>query len=61
MDAHEPRVEDRVTRGDVVGAIIAGTICLAAVVLAVTFFDMRNRPSAVTSVPMGAPASPLTP
>jgi hypothetical protein len=57
MDAQEPRIEDRATRGDVVGAIIAAGICLAAVVLAVTFFDMRNRPSAVTSVPMGAPSS----
>ena len=32
-DAQEPRIEDRVTRGDFVGAIIAGAICLAAVAL----------------------------
>ena len=53
MDAQEPRIEDRVTRGDCVGAIIAGAICLAAVALGVTFMD---RPSAATSVPIGAPA-----
>jgi hypothetical protein len=53
MDAQEPRIEDRPTHGDFVGAIIAGAICLAAVALGVTFMD---RPSAATSVPIGAPA-----
>jgi hypothetical protein len=49
MDAQEPRIEDRVTRGDFVGAIIAGAICLAAVALGVTFItNQRDRPSAVT-------------
>jgi len=57
MYAQEPRIEDRVTRGDFVGAIIAGAICLAAVALGVTFItNQRDRPSAVTSVPIGAPA-----
>ena len=56
MDAQEPRIEDRVTRGDFVGAIIAGAICLAAVVLGVTFItNQRDRPSAVTSVLMLRP------
>jgi hypothetical protein len=60
MDARESRVEDRATRGDVVGAIIASVICIAAVVLSVTFLDTRNNPSAVTSVPMAAPPSSFT-
>jgi len=34
MDAREPRIEDRVTRGYFVGTIIAGAVCLAAVALA---------------------------
>ena len=56
MDAQELRIEDRVTRGDFVGAIIAGAICLAAVALSMTFMtNQRERPSAVTSVPIGAP------
>ena len=49
MNAQEPRIEDWATWGDVVGAIIAGAICIGAVALAVTFFDMRDRPSALTS------------
>ena len=58
MDAQEPRIEDRATWGDIVGAIIAGAICLGAVALSLTFIDMRNRPSALTSVPMDARSSP---
>ena len=47
MDAQEPRIEDRPTHGDFVGAIIAGAICLAAVALGVTFItNQRDRPSA---------------
>jgi hypothetical protein len=61
MNAQEPRIEDRVTWGDVIGAIIAGAICLGAVALAVTFIDMRDRPSAITTAPTGPLSSPLTP
>jgi hypothetical protein len=48
MNAQEPRIEERATWGDVVGAIIACAICFGAVALTVTFVDMR--PSALTSV-----------
>ena len=58
MNAEEPRIEDRATWGDVVGAIIAGAICLGAVALSLTFIDMRDRPSALTLVPMDARSSP---
>jgi hypothetical protein len=58
MNAQEPRFEDRATRGDVVGAIIASAICLGAVVLSLTFIDMRDRPSAWTSAPTNT-RSPL--
>jgi hypothetical protein len=53
MDSREPRVEHRVTRGDVVGATMAVAICIAAIVLAVTLID-RNRLSAEILVPTGA-------
>ena len=62
MDS-EPRVEHPVTRGDVVGAIMAVAICSAAIVLAVTLID-RNRLSADIPIPTGALfalASLLTP
>jgi hypothetical protein len=53
MNAQEPRIEDRATWGDVVGAIIcaiiAGAICIGAIALAETFLDMRVRPSDLTS------------
>ena len=49
MNAQEPRIEDRATRADVVGAIIAGAICIGAIALAVTYLDMRDRPSDLTS------------
>ena len=52
MDS-KPRVEHRVTRGDVAGAIMAIAICSAAIVLAVTLID-RNRSSAAIPVPTGA-------
>jgi len=58
MNAQKPRIEDRATWGDIVGAIIAGAICLGAVALSLTFIDMRNRPSALTSVPMDTSSSP---
>jgi hypothetical protein len=58
MNTQEPRIEDPTTRGDVVGAIIAVVICLGAVALSLTFIDMRDRPSAMTSVPMNARSSP---
>jgi hypothetical protein len=58
MNAQKPRIEDRATWGDVVGATIAGAICLGAVALSLTFIDMRDRPSAVTSVPVDARSSP---
>jgi hypothetical protein len=58
MNAQETRIEDRATWGDVVGAIIAAAICLGAVALSLTFIDMRDRPSALTSVPMDARSSP---
>jgi hypothetical protein len=58
MIAEEPRIEDRATWGDVVGAIIAGAICLGAVALSMTFIDMRDGPSAWTSVPTDARSSP---
>jgi hypothetical protein len=58
MNTEEPRIEDRATWGDVVGAIIAGAICLGAVALSLTFIDMRDRPSALTLVPMDARSSP---
>jgi len=45
MNAQEPRIEDRATWGDVVGAIIAAAICLGAIALSLTFIDMRDRPS----------------
>ena len=62
MNAQEPRIEDRATWGDVVGAIIAGAICLGAVALSLTFIDMRDRPSALTSAPMDVRSSlPITP
>jgi hypothetical protein len=61
MDTQQPRIEDRVTRGDLVGAVIAGVICAAAVALAVTFASIGARPSEVTSVPMVVPPSSLTP
>jgi CBS-domain-containing membrane protein len=54
MNAQEPRFEDRATWGDVVGAIITGAICLGAVGLSLTFIDMRDRASALTSAPMDA-------
>ena len=59
MNAQEPRIEDRANWGDVVGAIIAGAICIGAVALAVTFVDMKDRPSAITSVDVLSP--PLNP
>jgi hypothetical protein len=52
MNAQKLWVEDRATWGDVVGAIVAGIICLGAVAFSLTFIDMRDRPSALTSVPM---------
>ena len=52
MDS-ERRVEHPVTRGDVVGAIMAVAICSAAIVLAVTLID-RNRLSAAMPVSTGA-------
>jgi len=58
MNAQETRFEDRATWGDVVGAIIAGAICLAAVGLSLTFIDMRDRPSALTSAPMDFRSAP---
>jgi hypothetical protein len=58
MNAQEPRIEDRATWGDVVGAIIAGAICLGAVALSLTVIDMRDRLSALTSMPMDARSSP---
>ena len=58
MKTQEPRIEDRTTWGDVVGAIIAVVICLGAVALSLTFIDMKDRPSALTSVPMNARSSP---
>jgi hypothetical protein len=53
MDTREPRVEHRVTGGDVVGAIMAVAICIAAIALAVSSID-RNRLSAAIPVPTGA-------
>ena len=59
MNAQEPRIEDWATWGDVVGAIIAGAICIGAVALAVTFVAMRDRPSDLTSVDiLSAPLIP---
>jgi hypothetical protein len=58
MNAQEPRIEDRTTWGDVVGAIIAVAICLGAVALSLTFIDMRDRPSALTSGPTKARSLP---
>lgn len=58
MNTPEPRIEDRATRGDVAGAIIAVVICLGAIALSLTFIDMRDRPSALTSVPMHSHPSP---
>jgi len=58
MKAQKPRIEHRTTRGDVVGAIIAGAICLAAVAFSLTFIDMSDRPSALTSAEMDARSSP---
>jgi len=58
MNAQEPRIEDRATWGDIVGAIIAGAICLGAVALSLTFIDMGNRPSTLTSVPLDTRSSP---
>ena len=49
MNAQGPRIEDRAAQGDVVGAIIAGAICIGAIALAVTYFDMKDRPSDLTS------------
>ena len=57
MNAEEPRIEDRATWGDVVGAIIAGAICLGAVALFLTFVDLRDGHSALKSVPMDARSS----
>jgi hypothetical protein len=58
MNTQEPRIEYRTTWGDVTGAIIAVAICLGAVALSMTFIDMKDRPSALTSVPMDARSSP---
>jgi len=58
MNAQEQRTEDRTTWVDVVGAIIAVVICLGAVALSLTFIDLKDRPSAMTSVPMNAHSSP---
>jgi len=60
MYAQQPRIEHQVTRGDVVGASFAVALCLAAIVLAVTFIDNGNRRSAAASVPVGAPSLSLT-
>jgi hypothetical protein len=53
MDSREPRMDDRVLRGDVVGATIAAAICIAAIVLTVMLID-RNQLSAEIPVPTGA-------
>jgi hypothetical protein len=54
-------MEHRITTGDVVGATIAATICIAAIVLAVMLID-RNRLSAEIPVPaLSALSSLLTP
>ena len=58
MNAEELRIEARATWSDVVGAIIAGVICLGAVAISLTFLDMRDRSPALTSVPMHARSSP---
>jgi hypothetical protein len=58
MNAQEPRIEDRATWGDIVGAIIAVALCIGAVALRGTFVAMRDRPSALTSVPMDARSLP---
>jgi hypothetical protein len=58
MNTQEPRIDDQTTWADVVGAIIAVVICLGAVALSLTFIDMKDRPSALTSVPMNARFSP---
>lgn len=50
MNGQEPWIEDRATWGDVVGAIVAAVICLGVVALAVNFNDMKDRPSAVTTL-----------
>jgi hypothetical protein len=61
MHQQEPGIEDRTTRGDVVGAIVASIVCIALVALAVTFIDTKDRPSALSSLPMDAPSSLLAP
>ena len=58
MNTPEPRIEDRATWGDVAGAIIAVVLCLGAIALSLTFVDMRDSPSALTSVPMHSHPSP---
>jgi hypothetical protein len=58
MYSQEPRIEDRTTWGDVVGAIIAGATCLGAIALFLTFIHISNGPSELTSTPMDARTSP---
>jgi len=59
MNEQNPRIEDRASWGDMVGATIAGAICLGAVVLSLTLTDMSKRSSGLTSVPMDARSSPF--
>ena len=58
MHAPEPQTEDRATWGDIVGALIAVVICLGAIAFSLTFIDMGDRPSALTSVRMHSHPSP---
>ena len=53
MHSREPRMEHRVTRGDVVAATLAAAICIAAIVLTMTLID-RNKLSAEIPIPTGA-------
>ena len=55
MNEQEPRIEDRATWGDVVGAIIAGAICLGTIALSLTFIDMSDRPSVLIDARFSPP------
>jgi hypothetical protein len=59
MNAQDPRIEDRPGWGDLVGATIAGAVCLGAVALSLSLTDMSKRSSAITSVLMDARSSPF--
>jgi hypothetical protein len=60
MHEQQPRIEDRPTRGDIVAATIAGTVCIGLLVLALTFTGLKDRTS-VSSLPMESSSTLLAP